>query len=192
MLILASASPRRQELLKLITEDFKIVPADIDESVDKSLPLESVPEHLADQKAAFVSAQYPDDIVIGCDTGVFIDNRMLGKPHSGMAAYHGDMAAFEMLRLLSGRVHRVITGCAIYKGNKKLTFSDVTEVEFYPLSNEEIKAYIITGEPADKAGAYGIQGKGSLLIKGIRGDYFNVVGLPVAKLSRALKDIQAE
>ena len=113
---------------------------------------------------------------------------MLGKPH-------GDMAAFEMLRLLSGRVHRVITGCAIYKGNKKLTFSDVTEVEFYPLSNEEIKAYIITGEPADKAGAYGIQGKGSLLmllIKGIRGDYFNVVGLPVAKLSRALKDIQAE
>ena len=106
------------------------------------------------------------------------------------------MAAFEMLRLLSGRVHRVITGCAIYKGNKKLTFSDVTEVEFYPLSNEEIKAYIITGEPAgepaDKAGAYGIQGKGSLLIKGIRGDYFNVVGLPVAKLSRALKDIQAE
>lgn len=185
MLILASASPRRQELLKLITEDFKIVPADIDESVDKSLPLESVPEHLADQKAAFVSTQYPDDIVIGCDTGVFVGNRMLSKPH-------GDMAAFEMLRLLSGRTHRVITGCAIYKGNKKLTFSDVTEVEFYPLSNEEIKAYIITGEPADKAGAYGIQGKGSLLIKGIRGDYFNVVGLPVAKLSRALKDIQAE
>ena len=185
MLILASASPRRQELLKLITEDFKIVPADIDESVDKSLPLESVPEHLADKKAAFVSTQYPDDIVIGCDTGVFVGNRMLGKPH-------GDMAAFEMLRLLSGRTHRVITGCAIYKGSKKLTFSDVTEVEFYPLSNEEIKAYIATGEPADKAGAYGIQGKGSLLIKGIRGDYFNVVGLPVAKLSRALKDIQAE
>ena len=185
MLILASASPRRQELLKLITEDFKIVPADIRESVDKSLPLESVPERLADQKAAFVSAQYPDDSVIGCDTGVFVGNRMLCKPH-------GDMAAFEMLRLLSGRVHRVITGCAIYKGNKKLTFSDVTEVEFYPLSNEEIKAYIATGEPADKAGAYGIQGKGSLLIKGIRGDYFNVVGLPVAKLSRALKDIQAE
>ena len=97
MLILASASPRRQELLKLITEDFKIVPADIDESVDKSLPLESVPEHLADQKAAFVSTQYPDDIVIGCDTGVFVGNRMLGKPH-------GDMAAFEMLRLLSGKV----------------------------------------------------------------------------------------
>ena len=110
---------------------------------------------------------------------------MIGKPQS-------EKAAFEILRTLSGRTHKVITGCAIYKGNKKLTFSDVTEVEFYPLSNEEIKAYIITGEPADKAGAYGIQGKGSLLIKGIRGDYFNVVGLPVAKLSRALKDIQAE
>ena len=185
MLILASASPRRQELLKLITDEFKIVPADIDESVDKSLPLDSVPEHLADQKAAFVSAKYPDDIVIGCDTGVFVGNRMLGKPH-------GDMAAFEMLRLLSGRTHRVITGCAIYKGGKKVTFSTVTEVEFYPLTNDDIKEYIATGEPADKAGAYGIQGKGSLLIKSIRGDYFNVVGLPVSRLNRALKDIQAE
>ncbi|MEE1264174.1 Maf family protein [Ruminococcus sp.] len=185
MIILASASPRRQELLKLISEDFKIIPADIDESVDKNLPLDGVPEYLADKKAAHISALYPDDIVIGCDTGVFIDNRMLGKPHSGMAAY-------EMLRLLSGRTHRVITGCAIYKNGKKTSFSSVTEVEFYPLSNDEITAYVATGEPADKAGAYGIQGKGSLLIKSIRGDYFNVVGLPVARLSRALKDIQNE
>lgn len=181
MLILASASPRRQELLKLICEDFLVVPAGIDESIDKSITLESVPEHLADQKASFVSEQHPDDIVIGCDTGVFIGNQMLGKPH-------GEKSAFEMLRLLSGKTHRVITGCAIYKGGKKLSFSEVTEVEFYPLSNEEIKEYIAAGEPSDKAGAYGIQGKGSLLIKGIRGDYFNVVGLPVARLSRALKE----
>ena len=179
MMILASASPRRQELLQLLGEDFRVVPADIDESVTKQLPPEDMPAYLADKKAAHVSAQYPADIVLGCDTGVFIDGKMLGKPQS-------EREAFEMLRELSGRTHRVITGCALYRGGRKRVFSAVTEVEFYPLSDDEIRAYIATQEPLDKAGAYGIQGRGSLFVKGICGDYFNVVGLPVAALKREL------
>lgn len=179
MIILASASPRRQELLKIIADDFKIVPAKIDESVSGSVPLLKIPEYLADKKAAHVSGLYPEDTVIGCDTGVFIDNQMIGKPQS-------EKAAFEILKILSGRTHRVITGCAVYKGEKKVAFSQVTEVEFYKLNDEEIRAYIATGEPMDKAGAYGIQGKGAVLVKEIKGDFFNVVGLPIAMLKRTL------
>lgn len=182
MLILASASPRRQELLRLITDDFKVVPANIEEITEKNIPLDRVPQVLAEKKAAHVSALHPNDLVIGCDTGVFIDHHMIGKPGS-------NSSAFEMLRLLSGRTHRVITGCALCLNGETTAFSVTTEVEFYPLSDDEIRAYIATGEPRDKAGAYGIQGKGSLLVKGIRGDYFNVVGLPVAALSRALRQI---
>ena len=178
-IIIASASPRRQELLRLLGEEFRVIPADIDESVREHVALHRIPAYLADKKAAHVSARYPGDIVLGCDTGVFIDNQMIGKPQS-------ERAAFEILKTLSGRTHRVITGCALYRGEKKRVFSAVTEVEFYPLTDAEIRAYIATGEPMDKAGAYGIQGKGALLIKGIRGDYFNVVGLPVAALKREL------
>jgi len=125
---------------------------------------------------------HPDDTVIGCDTGVFIDNQMIGKPKS-------DKAAFEILKLLSGKTHRVITGCAVYKGGRTVSFSQVTEVEFYKLTNAEIEEYIATGETSDKAGAYGIQGKGALLVKQIKGDYFNVVGLPVALLNKKLNEI---
>ena len=153
MIILASASPRRKELLGLICENFKIIPADIDESLDSNVGLYDIPEYLARKKAAAVYRLHPDDVVIGCDTGVFIDNQMIGKPKSDKAAAH-------ILKMLSGRTHRVITGCAIYG----------------------------KGEPMDKAGAYGIQGKGGVLIKQIRGDYFNVVGLPVAELKRRLFD----
>ena len=181
MLILASASPRRQELLRLLGEEFRVIPADIDESVREHVPLHQIPAYLADKKAAYVSEGNPGDIVLGCDTGVFIDNQMIGKPQS-------ERAAFEILRTLSGRTHRVITGCALYRGGRKRVFSVVTEVEFYPLTDAEIKAYIATGEPTDKAGAYGIQGKGALLVRGIRGDFFNVVGLPVAALKRELAD----
>jgi len=125
---------------------------------------------------------HPDDTVIGCDTGVFIDNQMIGKPKS-------DKAAFEILKLLSGKTHRVITGCAVYKGGRTVSFSQVTEVEFYKLTNAEIEEYIATGETSDKAGAYGIQGNGALLVKQIKGDYFNVVGLPVALLNKKLNEI---
>ncbi len=119
-------------------------------------------------------------MVIGCDTGVFIDNLMLGKPADKSQAK-------EMLSLLSGRTHKVITGCCIMRGGKTVSFSKVTEVEFYRLSDEEIREYISTGEPMDKAGAYGIQGKGSLLVKKISGDYFNVVGMPIAEIRQRLK-----
>lgn len=179
MLILASASPRRRELMALISSNFRVEPADVDERIEQDVPLHQMPEYLADKKAAYVHRLHPDDTVIGCDTGVFIDNQMIGKPKS-------DQAAFEILKMLSGRTHLVITGCAVYRGDKVTRFSQVTEVEFYPLSNEQINAYIATGEPFDKAGAYGIQGKGALLVKQIKGDYFNVVGLPVALLNKKL------
>ena len=110
---------------------------------------------------------------------------MIGKPSS-------DKTAFEILKMLSGKTHRVITGCAIIKGEQTIRFSQTTEVEFYPLTDEEMEAYIATGEPGDKAGAYGIQGKGALLVKEIRGDFYNVVGLPVALLSRKLRLLEDE
>lgn len=182
VIILASNSPRRKELLKLVFDEFSIAPADVDESLTDGVRLEHIPVYLADKKAAQIAALYPDDTVIGCDTGVFVDNQMIGKPQS-------DRAAFQILKMLSGRTHRVITGCAVYSGGKKVCFSEVTEVEFYPLSDEEINDYIMTGEPADKAGAYGIQGKGAVLVKKINGDYFNVVGLPLARLVRELKSL---
>ena len=183
MIVLASNSPRRKELLRLICPGFEIMPADIDEGIDENIPLDKMPEYLARRKAAYVHAKHPGDTVIGCDTGVFINNMMIGKPSS-------DKTAFEILKMLSGKTHRVITGCAILKGDRQITFSQTTEVEFYPLTDEEINAYIATGEPNDKAGAYGIQGKGALLVKQIRGDYYNVVGLPVALLNRKLKEIE--
>ena len=179
MIVLASNSPRRKQLMRLICPSFEIDPADIEESTAGNIALEHMPEYLALQKAEQIHQKHPDDIVIGCDTGVFIDNMMIGKPSS-------DRTAFEILKMLSGKTHRVITGCAVFKGDKKLSFSQTTEVEFYPLTDGEINAYIATGEPSDKAGAYGIQGKGALLVKEIRGDYYNVVGLPVALLSRKL------
>ncbi len=181
MIILASGSPRRQELMKLITTEFAVESADIDETVLKSIDLEEYPEYLALKKARRVMEKgHYTDIVIGCDTGVFIDDTMLGKPTSKENAR-------EMLRLLSGRTHKVITGCAILHQNKSVSFSQETLVEFYRLTDTEIDEYIATDEPMDKAGAYGIQGLGAVLVKKIDGDYYNVVGLPVAKLKRKLR-----
>ncbi len=183
MIILASASPRRQELIKLICNDFKVMPSDIDETVPADISAEYSPEYLAVQKAQHIyKKSSPDNVVIGCDTGVFIDNIMLGKPGN-------EKNAFEMLKMLSGKTHRVITGCAIIHEDKTISFSEVTKVNFYKLTDEEILEYVKTGEPLDKAGAYGIQGKGALLVKGINGDYFNVVGLPVARLKREFDKI---
>lgn len=180
MIILASASPRRQELLKLITEDFAVIPSDIDEIVPNEVAPEKSPEYLAVKKARHIFENgHINDIVIGCDTGVFIDGEMLGKPKDKRNAE-------EMLMKLSGRRHKVITGCCICKNGSINSFSQTTEVEFYSLSEDEIESYIATGEPMDKAGAYGIQGRGALLVKGINGDYFNVVGLPVARLNKEL------
>ncbi len=181
MIILASASPRRQELLKLIFDDFAIEPADIDETVRKSIDLEQYPEYLALKKSRYVAEKHPvDDVVIGCDTGVFINDIMLGKPKDKEQAK-------EMLKILSGRTHKVITGCSIFYKGHNISFSEVTEVEFYHLTESDIDEYIATGEPMDKSGAYGIQGKGALLVKKIKGDYYNVVGLPVGALKQKLK-----
>lgn len=185
MIVLASNSPRRKELLRLICSSFEIEPAEIDERLDDNIPLDLMPEHLALRKAEAVHKKHPDDIVIGCDTGVFINNMMIGKPGT-------DKSAFEILKMLSGKTHRVITGCAVFKGERMFSFSQVTEVEFYPLSDDEINRYIATGEPNDKAGAYGIQGRGALLVKQIKGDYNNVVGLPVALLKRKLSEFLKE
>lgn len=178
--ILASASPRRKELLGLITEEFKIIPSGVEETVPDGIPPEKQPEFLAKLKAEDIAKKYPHDIIIGADTSVIIDNCVLGKPD-------GREEARSMLNRLSGRMHKVITGCAVIKNGECRSFSSVTEVEFYRLTDKEIEDYIATGEPFDKAGAYGIQGKGGLLVKAIRGDWFNVVGLPVAELARVLK-----
>ena len=184
MIILASASPRRQELLKLITKDFAVMPSDIDESVPSNIETEKSPEYLAVKKAKHIYENgHKNDVVIGCDTGVFIDGKMLGKPKNKEDAK-------QMLTELSGRKHKVITGYCICGNSKVNSFSQVTEVEFYELTEKEIESYIATGEPMDKAGSYGIQGKGSLLVKGIVGDYFNVVGFPVARLNKELKRIK--
>lgn len=182
MIILASGSPRRKELLSLITEDFKIIPADIDETADKNIELMKQPQYLAENKARYVFENgHKNDIVIGSDTGVFIDNKMLGKPDNAKNAK-------QMLEELSGRKHKVITGCSIISKDKCVSFSEETIVEFYKLSNKEIDEYIATNEPMDKAGAYGIQGKGATLVKRIEGDYYNVVGLPVGALKRKLEE----
>ncbi len=182
MLILASASPRRQELISMISKEVHIEPADVDESFSADTPVESVPEMLAVRKAAAVAARHPEDTVIGCDTSVIVDGEILGKPTDCEDAK-------RMLKLLSGTTHQVITGCAIFKSGRSLSFSETTDVTFYTLSDEEIDSYVSTGEPMDKAGAYGIQEYGSLLVKKINGDYFNVVGLPVGKLNKVLKMI---
>lgn len=182
MLILASASPRRKELISIISKDVLIKPADVDESFSADINAEAVPEMLAVRKAAFIAKDHPDDTVIGCDTSVIVDGVILGKPTDTEDAK-------RMLRLLSGKTHQVITGCAIFKNGRSLSFSEITDVTFYPLSEKEIDDYVNTFEPMDKAGAYGIQGYGSLLVKEIRGDYFNVVGLPVGKLNKMLHKI---
>lgn len=180
-LILASGSPRRKELLHYISEDFTIEVSDYDEFADPSLSPEDLVIKLASGKGRIVAKRHPDDTVISADTIVALDKKILGKPHSAEEA-------FDMLSSLSGRTHKVYTGVSIRKGPNKTEFAESTEVTFYELSEAEIKDYIKTGEPFDKAGGYGIQGKGSLLVKSITGDYYNVMGLPVAKLARVLKN----
>lgn len=184
-LILASASPRRRQLIKLISDNVLCVPSGEDEVLPDGISVSKIAEHLAFIKAQSVAKDYPEDFVVGSDTVVIFEGEILSKPCDEEDAY-------TKLKTLSGRIHKVITGCALVKGDRVHTFSAETKVEFYPLSDDEIKAYIATKEPMDKAGAYGIQGAGSLFVKGIQGDYFNVVGLPVARLMRELKSFGYE
>lgn len=186
-LILASASPRRKELLEKLDLKFSICPADVDET---RLPEEdalSYPLRTAVKKAMAVAEGRENAIVIAADTVVALDDEILGKPKD-------EAEAKKMLRRLAGREHIVITGIGIVDtvSGRTLSATEQTIVYFHPLETEEIEAYVATKEPMDKAGAYGIQGKGSLLVRKIDGDYFNVMGLPISKLYRLLLNIDAD
>lgn len=181
-LYLASKSPRRNELLQMITTNFSVINSTFNE---KEVPLskpEAYVKQLAFGKASHTSYNTDENaIIIGCDTIVVSPEGIIfGKPKN-----YDD--AFSMLKTLSGQTHSVITGVCLYSAGRAETFAVKTAVTFYPLSDDEIHEYLFYNEYVDKAGAYGIQGKGGLLCKKIEGDYFNIVGLPVASLSRALK-----
>jgi septum formation protein len=178
--VLASNSPRRRELLKLLFEDFTVLPANVDETIPEGISVKTSAEYVATKKAQAIASTHRDSLVIGCDTMVIVGEKILGKPKDSQHC-------FEMLKTLSGVEHSVVTGVCVIHGDKVVKFSEETKVRFYPLTDEEIHKYIATGEPFDKAGGYGIQGYGSLLVEGITGDYFNVVGLPVSRLNRILK-----
>lgn len=180
--VLASQSPRRAELLKYITPEFEILPSDCDETVPDGVPADEVPQILAVRKALHVRELRPDALVIGCDTVVIIDGVILGKPHDAQDAK-------RMLRLLSGRTHTVVSGVCICLGSKTLSFTQNTLVSFYDMSDEEIDSYVQECSPLDKAGAYGIQDRGGLFVKHIDGDFYNIVGLPIARLSREIKKL---
>ena len=178
--ILASGSPRRQELLRRIgLTDFTVVAPEIDETYPANLSPREIVSYISRQKSLAVSAP-ADTVVITADTMVFLDDQKLGKPRD-------EAHALQMLTALQGRRHTVCTGVTVRRGTRILTCSQSTDVYFRPASREELTAYIATGEPMDKAGAYGVQGKGSLLVERIDGDFFNVMGLPVLLLSQMLR-----
>ncbi len=182
-IILASQSPRRRELLERMgISDFEIIPAQGEESVKRTCTLtpDQLVEELSRHKCAEVMASCPEDLVIAADTMVAVNNRVLGKPGS-------EEDAARMLTTLSGRLHMVYTGVTVARGGTMITEHEITSVRFRPLTQADIIRYIATGEPMDKAGAYGIQGYGSLLVEGISGDYYNVMGLPVCRLGWMLK-----
>ena len=178
-IILASNSPRRKELLAQANIDFEVMAANIDEVTSETKPDEVVKD-LSKQKAMAIAKDNPGRVILAADTVVAIDGEILGKPKD-------ENDAFLMLSRLSGNTHQVYTGVAIVDETGNInTFAECTEVVMYENSPELIRKYIATGEPMDKAGAYGIQGKGAVLVKEIKGDYNNVVGLPLAKVYRSL------
>lgn len=182
-IVLASASPRREALLALVGLPCVVRPAPHHAeplSFEGGDPTHHV-ESAALAKAAAVAAEHPDSLVLGADTLVVVGERALGKPSSP-----GD--AVTMLRALSGQIHLVYTGLALVRGQVRRVGHEVTEVDMRPFDEDEIAAYVATGEPRDKAGGYGIQGKGALLVRSITGDYYNVVGLPLARLGEMLKE----
>ena len=182
--ILASQSPRRRELLSLLDIVFSVQASDVEETLEPGLSPEQQVAKLSRRKAEAV-AHTAQDVVIGADTVVVYGDKVLGKPESREQAV-------QMLQLLSGNTHRVMTGLTVLRGDKVVSCTEITEVTFRELSEKEIEAYVGTGEPMDKAGAYGIQGGGAKFVSGIRGDYFNVVGLPVCRLSQILETFTEE
>ncbi|MBS4191465.1 septum formation inhibitor Maf [Bacillus sp. FJAT-49705] len=180
-LILASSSPRRKELLENLHITFEVSSSDVDENFDPALTPGEIVMELSSRKARAVSMKHQNSFVIGADTIVVLDEIVLGKPKDRADAY-------SMIKKLSGKEHSVYTGVSIVAPENEIKFYVKTDVVFWELSDEEINAYIDTGEPFDKAGAYGIQGFGSMLVKKIDGDYFSVMGLPISKTVRELRN----
>lgn len=182
--ILASQSPRRKELIGLFHRPFVIRVADIDETMDTQKPPFEEVARVSRLKAQAIERN-PEDVVIAADTIVVCGKQVLGKPTD-------EADAFRMLRLLSGRDHQVMTGLTVLRGDRCISCTEVTDIHFRELTDEEIWAYIRTGEPMDKAGSYGIQGGAALFAEKMNGDYYNVMGLPVCRLSQILKEITEE
>lgn len=178
-MILASQSPRRKELLARVIPDFKIEPAAINEEKKSQETPEAYVLRMAEEKAGKLSKKYPTELILASDTVVVLENKVLGKPQD-------EQEAFIMLQALSGKTHEVLTSVCLQEGAKKALHVVKCAVTFYPLTTEEIKTYIATKEPMDKAGSYGIQGQGALLVEKINGDYYAVMGLPIATVKRML------
>ena len=185
-IVLASQSPRRRQLLGQMGLEFTTQSPEIDESAFHGRDAQDLVETLSREKARWVARQQtPDTLVIGADTVVVLDGAILGKPRDGAEAE-------AMLAALSGRDHQVFTGVTLCQGDRILTQAEETQVTFRPLTGQEIRQYVSTGEPMDKAGAYGIQGLGALLVQRLEGDYFNVMGLPLCRLGRMLRAFGVE
>ena len=182
--VLASQSPRRNDLLQLLRVPFVVRPADIDEAMDAALPPQQEVARVSRLKAE-ATPRNAGDVVIAADTIVVLEGKVLGKPADREEA-------IGMLRSLSGRDHQVMTGMTVLRDDRALTHTEITDVHFRPLTEAEILSYVETGEPMDKAGAYGIQGFAAPFVSGIRGDYYNVMGLPVCKLQQMLRSIAPE
>lgn len=180
MIVLASASPRRKELLSKIIPEFEISTSNIEESVPDDIKMMDAAVYLATQKALKVFKSRPNDIIIGADTIIVFNDKIYGKPIDVSDAKN-------MLKAFSGNTHLVITGVSIISNKRSISFSSINQVEFYNLSEKEIDDYLKNDEYKDKAGAYAIQGEGALFIRKIVGDYNGIVGLPVSELNRILK-----
>ena len=181
-IVLASGSPRRKELLERIgVTDFLVRVPEVEETFPEGLTPQKVVSHISREKAEAASRLCgPEDIIITADTMVFLDQARLGKPRD-------EAHALEMLTALQGRRHTVCTGVSVCQGDRRLTETESTDVFFRPASEAELRRYSATGEPMDKAGAYGVQGRGALLVERLEGDFFNVMGLPVLRLARMLE-----
>lgn len=182
-ILLASGSPRRRELLAMAGIPFEVYPTDADESFAEGTPPHEVVQKLARRKAEAAAARFPKKTVLAADTIVTIGGSILGKPTDFTDAC-------RMISLLSGRTHEVYTGVCVQTPSRTVCEYDRTLVEFYRLTEREIADYASTGEPYDKAGAYAVQGRGALLVRGIQGDYYSVMGLPISRVHRILRDLQ--
>jgi septum formation protein len=184
-ILLASGSPRRRELMQLITPDYSVEPSTVDESKISAPTPAALVAALAEAKCSDVAARHPDAVVIGCDTVVDYNGTVFGKPKDAADAR-------RMLTALSGSTHAVHTGVCIRGGQEKVCFTATSHVKFFPIPAQELEEYLATKEPYDKAGAYAIQGRAALWLDAIEGDYYNIMGFPVSRVAGALKTLCAK